>query len=93
MLHEQTLQQLRTLRLDGMAAALQDPAGQIAAAELPFEQRLGTHQERHTDSDARVREVSGEKTPGPLIQKQAAPKKSENQAVVVLLATQQVQIP
>ena len=40
MLNEHTLQQLRALRLDGMAAALTDPASHIAATELPFEQRL-----------------------------------------------------
>ena len=33
-------QKLRALRLDGMAAALSDPANQIAAAEFTFEQRL-----------------------------------------------------
>lgn len=40
MLNEQTLNQLRALRLDGMAAALKDVATHIAASELPFEQRL-----------------------------------------------------
>jgi hypothetical protein len=49
MLHEQTLQQLRTLRLDGMAAALADPASQIGAAELPFEQRLALLVQREVD--------------------------------------------
>jgi DNA replication protein DnaC len=49
MLHEQTLQQLRTLRLDGMAAALADPASQIGAAELLFEQRLALLVQREVD--------------------------------------------
>jgi len=49
MLHEQTLQQLRALRLDGMASALADPASQIAAAELPFEQRLALLVQREVD--------------------------------------------
>jgi len=49
MLYEQTLQQLRTLRLDGMAAALADPASQIGAAELPFEQRLALLVQREVD--------------------------------------------
>jgi len=49
MLHEHTLQQLRTLRLDGMACALADPANQIAAAELPFEQRLAMLVQREVD--------------------------------------------
>ena len=49
MLNEHTLYQLRTLRLDGMAAALTDPANQIAAAELPFEQRLALLVQREVD--------------------------------------------
>ncbi len=49
MLNEHTLQQLRTLRLDGMAAALADPTNQIAAAELPFEQRLALLVQREVD--------------------------------------------
>ena len=40
MLNEQTLNQLRALRLDGMVAALSDAATHITASELPFEQRL-----------------------------------------------------
>ena len=40
MLTEQTLNQLRALRLDSMVAALNDAATHIAASELPFEQRL-----------------------------------------------------
>lgn len=40
MLNEHTLAQLRALRLDGMVAALADAATQIAASEMPFEQRL-----------------------------------------------------
>lgn len=49
MLNEHTVQQLRALRLDGMAAALTDPASQIAAAELPFEQRLALLVQREVD--------------------------------------------
>lgn len=49
MLNEHTLQQLRTLRLDGMAAAIADPAGQIAVADLPFEQRLALLVQREID--------------------------------------------
>jgi hypothetical protein len=49
MMNEQTLQQLRALRLDGMAAAIADPANQIAAAELPFEQRLALLVQREVD--------------------------------------------
>ena len=49
MLNEHTLQQLRTLRLDGMAAALTDPANQIAVAEFTFEQRLALLVQREVD--------------------------------------------
>ena len=37
MLAQQTLEQLRTLRLDGMLAALTDAATSTAAHALPFE--------------------------------------------------------
>ncbi len=37
MLNEQTLNQLRALRLDGMVAALSDAATYITASELTFE--------------------------------------------------------
>ena len=40
MLNEQTLTQLRSLRLDGMVAALADHASSSAASELRFEERL-----------------------------------------------------
>ena len=40
MMSEHTLDQLRTLRLDGMVQALQDQASSTAAAELPFDDRL-----------------------------------------------------
>jgi len=40
MMSEHTLDQLRTLRLDGMVQALQDQASSTAAAELPFDARL-----------------------------------------------------
>jgi DNA replication protein DnaC len=40
MLSEHTLDHLRTLRLDGMAHALEDQASGTAAAELPFDDRL-----------------------------------------------------
>ena len=36
MLNEHTLDQLRTLRLDGMVHALQDQAASVASAELAF---------------------------------------------------------
>jgi hypothetical protein len=36
MLNEQTLNQLRALRLDGMVAALSDAATHITASELPL---------------------------------------------------------
>lgn len=49
MLNEHTLQQLRTLRLDGMVATLVDPANRIAVAELPFEQRLALLVQREVD--------------------------------------------
>ena len=49
MLNEQTLNQLRALRLDGMAAALNDAATHIAASELPFEQRLALLVQREVD--------------------------------------------
>src|SRR5690606_41362658 len=40
MLHQQTLAQLRELKLAGMAAALQRQIEQPAVNDLPFEQRL-----------------------------------------------------
>ena len=40
MLNEHTLDQLRTLRLDGMVHALQDQASSAAAADLAFDDRL-----------------------------------------------------
>ena len=40
MIDNQTIEQLRSLRLDGMLAALNDPATAIATSELSFEQRL-----------------------------------------------------
>jgi len=49
MLNEYTLTQLRALRLDGMVAALADAATQIAASELPFEQRLALLVQREVD--------------------------------------------
>lgn len=49
MLNEHTLQQLRALRLDGMAAALSDAATQMASSELPFEQRLALLVQREVD--------------------------------------------
>lgn len=49
MLNEQTLNQLRVLRLDGMVAALNDAATHIAASELPFEQRLALLVQREVD--------------------------------------------
>jgi len=49
MLNEQTLTQLRTLRLDGMAAALADHASSSAASELRFEERLALLVQREID--------------------------------------------
>lgn len=49
MLNEHTLDQLRALRLDGMVAALNDAATHIAAAQLPFEQRLALLVQREVD--------------------------------------------
>lgn len=50
MLNEHTLEQLRTLRLDGIVHALQDPATMSAAASLPFEERLALLVQREIDS-------------------------------------------
>jgi len=49
MLQQHTLDQLRSLRLDGMIAALDDTASQSAAAALPFEQRLALLVQRELD--------------------------------------------
>ena len=49
MLNEQTLTQLKSLRLDGMVAALADPASRSAAAELRFEDRLAMLVQREID--------------------------------------------
>jgi len=50
LLNEHTLEQLRTLRLDGIVHALQDPATMSAAASLPFEERLALLVQREIDS-------------------------------------------
>lgn len=49
MLNEQTLTQLRTLRLDGMAAALADATLAHTWADLPFEQHLAMLVQREID--------------------------------------------
>lgn len=49
MLHRHTLDQLRSLRLEGMIAALNDDASRAAAQELPFEQRLALLVQRELD--------------------------------------------
>lgn len=49
MLHQHTLDQLRSLRLDGMIAALNDDASRAAAETLPFEQRLALLVQRELD--------------------------------------------
>jgi hypothetical protein len=49
LLNEQTLTQLRGLRLDGMVAALTDQAISSAAAELRFEDRLALLVQREID--------------------------------------------
>jgi len=49
MIDNQTIEQLRSLRLDGMLAALNDPATSIATSELSFEQRLSLLVQRDVD--------------------------------------------
>lgn len=49
MLNQHTLDQLRGLRLDGLVAALQDPATSHAAAELDFDARLALLVQREID--------------------------------------------
>lgn len=49
MLQQQTLDQLRSLRMDGMIAALQDQAQHSAAEALPFDQRLALLVQREVD--------------------------------------------
>lgn len=49
MLNEQTLTQLRSLRLDGMVHAIEDEASASAAATLSFEQRLALLIQREID--------------------------------------------
>lgn len=49
MLHEHTLAQLRTLRLDGMIAALTDPATMRACETLSFAEQLATLVQREID--------------------------------------------
>ena len=49
MLAQQTLEQLRTLRLDGMLAALADSATSAAAHTLPFDERLTLLVQREID--------------------------------------------
>jgi len=49
LLNEQTLTQLKSLRLDGMVAALSDYATSSAAAELRFEDRLAMLVQREID--------------------------------------------
>lgn len=49
MLNEHTVSQLRALRLDGMAHALQDAATSAAASTLPFEERLALIVQREID--------------------------------------------
>ena len=49
MLNEQTLTQLKSLRLDGMVAALADHASSSAASELRFEERLALLVQREID--------------------------------------------
>jgi len=49
MMNQQTLEQLRTLRLEGIVAALQDPATARASAELDFDARLALLVQREVD--------------------------------------------
>ena len=56
MLNEHTLDQLRTLRLDGMVHAIEEQAISAAASELPFDDRLTMLVQREVDwrDDKRV---------------------------------------
>lgn len=56
MLNEYTLDQLRTLRLDGMVHAIEEQAISVAASELPFDDRLTMLVQREVDwrDDKRV---------------------------------------
>jgi DNA replication protein DnaC len=56
MLNEHTLDQLRGLRLDGMARAIEEQANSTAAAELSFDERLTMLVQREVDwrDDKRV---------------------------------------
>jgi len=56
MLNEYTLNQLRTLRLDGMVHAIEEQATSAAASELPFDDRLTMLVQREVDwrDDKRV---------------------------------------
>lgn len=49
MLDQHTLEQLRTLRLDGMLAAVHDQATHSASTQLPFEQRFALLVQREID--------------------------------------------
>jgi DNA replication protein DnaC len=49
LLNEHAVSQLRSLRLDGMVHALQDPATSAAAATLAFEERLALIVQREVD--------------------------------------------
>lgn len=49
MIDNQTIEQLRSLRLDGMLAAISDPATAIATSELSFDQRLSLLVQREVD--------------------------------------------
>ena len=49
MLNQHTLEQLRTLRLDGFVAAIHDPVSARAAAELDFDARLALLVQREID--------------------------------------------
>ena len=49
MIDNQTIEQLRSLRLDGMLAAISDPATAIATSELSFDQRMSLLVQREVD--------------------------------------------
>ena len=49
MLNQHTLEQLRSLRLDGFIAAMQDPACARTVAELDFDARLALLVQREID--------------------------------------------
>ena len=64
MLNEHTLDQLRSLRLDGMLRAIEDQAASSAAAELSFDDRLTLLVQREIAWLAEVESLISEKLKG-----------------------------